>query len=95
MHLNWFSHQDDNTCWWYGDGVTTVHRWKHLFHQCRRWKDQQKKRWKAVRMAIDWRAGRYRHMQNSELFSMGKCDKAVLDFLVITADGKFPPRVEE
>jgi hypothetical protein len=34
-------------------------------------------------------------MQISELFSMEKCDKAVLDFLATTEVGKFPPRVEE
>ena len=35
-------------------------------------------------------------MQVSELFSMEKCDKAVMDFLAATDIGKFTPnRVEE
>jgi hypothetical protein len=39
-----------------------------------------------------WKAGRCRHMQISELFSMEECDQAVPDFLVATEVGKFPPR---
>jgi hypothetical protein len=31
-------------------------------------------------------------MQVSELLSMEKCDKAVMDFLATTDVGKFPPR---
>jgi hypothetical protein len=35
-------------------------------------------------------------VQVSELLSMKKCDKAVMDFLAATDIGKFPPkRVEE
>jgi hypothetical protein len=42
------------------------------------------------------KAGRCRHVRVSELFSMEKCDKAVMDFLAATDVGKFPPkRVEE
>jgi len=40
--------------------------------------------------------GRCRQVQVSELFSMEKCDKAVMDFLAATDIGKFTPnRVEE
>jgi len=39
-----------------------------------------------------WKVGRCRHVQVSELFSMWKCDKAVLEFLATTDVGKFPPR---
>jgi hypothetical protein len=43
-----------------------------------------------------WKAGRCRHVQVSELFSMGKWDQTVMDFLAATDVGKFPPkRVEE
>jgi hypothetical protein len=39
-----------------------------------------------------WKAGRCRHVQVSELFSMEECDQAVVDFLAATEVGKFPPR---
>jgi hypothetical protein len=46
--------------------------------------------------ATGWRAGRCQHVQVSELLSMEKCDKAVMDFLAATEVGKFPPkRVEQ
>jgi hypothetical protein len=48
--------------------------------------------WKAVGKATGWKAGRFRHVQVSELFSMEKCDQAVMDFLVATDVGKFPPK---
>ena len=34
-------------------------------------------------------------MQISELFSMEKCDQAVMDFLAATDVGKFPPKLAE
>jgi len=58
-------------------------------------KDQQKTLWKEVGKATGWRAGRCRHMQVSELLSMEKCDKAVMDFLAATDVGKFPPKRAE
>jgi hypothetical protein len=49
-----------------------------------------------VGKATGWKVGKCRHVQVSELFSMEKCDQAVMDFLVATGLGKFPPkRVEE
>ena len=42
-----------------------------------------------------WKAGRCRHVQISELFSMEKCDQAVMDFLAATDVGKFPPKQAE
>jgi hypothetical protein len=47
---------------------------EHLFRHCSRWKDQQKGLWKAVGKATGWKAGRYRHVQVSGLFSMEKYD---------------------
>ena len=35
---------------------------------------------------------RYSHLQVSELFSMEKCNQAVIDFLAVTEVGKFPRR---
>ena len=35
------------------------------------------------------------HMRVSELLSMEKCDKAVMDFLIATDIGKFPPKCAE
>jgi len=45
--------------------------------------------------ATGWRAGRCQHVQISELFSMEKCDKAVMDFLTATDIVKFLPRQME
>jgi len=45
--------------------------------------------------ATGWKAGRCRHVQISELFSMEKCDQAVMDFLAATDVGKFPPKQTE
>ena len=52
--------------------------------------------WKEVGKTTGWSAGRRRHMQVSELLSMGECDKAVMEFLAATDVGNFPlKRVEE
>jgi hypothetical protein len=51
--------------------------------------------WKAVGKATGWKEGRCWHVQVSELFSMDKCNPAVIDFLVATDVGKFPPKQVE
>jgi len=65
---------------------------EHLFGHCSWWKDQQKALWTAVGKAMGWNAGRCRHVQVSELFSVQQCDQAVTDFLATTEVGKFPPK---
>jgi len=91
-YLKWFGHRDDDKCWWCGGrGRTVAQKQEHLFCHCSRWKDQQETLWKEVRKATGWRAGGWRHMQVSELLSMELCDKAVMDFLITTDIGKFPP----
>jgi len=45
--------------------------------------------WGKVR---GWKAGRFRHVQDSELFSMEECNLAVMDFLAATVVRKFPPK---
>jgi hypothetical protein len=45
-----------------------------------------------VGKATGWKAGRCRHVQISELLSMEECDEVVMDILVATEVGKFPPR---
>ena len=67
---------------------------EHLFCHCSRWKDQQKMSWKEVGKATEWRACRCRHVQVSELLSMEKCNKAVMDFLAATDVGKFQPKMD-
>jgi hypothetical protein len=57
--------------------------------------NRQKALWKAVGKATGWNAGRCRHVQISELFSIEKCDRAVMDFLAATDAGKFPPKRAE
>jgi len=47
-----------------------------------------------VGKATGWKAGRCRHVQISELFSIEECDQAVMDFLAATEVGKFPPKVK-
>jgi len=44
---------------------------------------------------MGWKAGKCRHVQISELFSMGICDQAVMNFLVATEVGKFQRRSAE
>jgi hypothetical protein len=43
--------------------------------------------------ATGWSAGRCRHVQISELFSIEECNQAVMDFLAATEVGKFRPKV--
>jgi len=64
----------------------------HLFCHCSRWRDQQNMLWKVVGKEKGWKAGRCRHGQVSELFSMEECDQSVVDFLAATEVGKFPPK---
>jgi hypothetical protein len=94
-YLKRFGHRDDDKCWWCGGGRTVAQTREHLFRHCSRWRDQQKTLWKEVGKATGWRAGRCRHVQVSELLSMEKCDKAVMDFLIATDIGKFPPKRAE
>jgi len=68
---------------------------EHLICHCSRWRDHQKTLWKWVGKATGSRAGRCRHVQLSELLSMEKCDKAVMDFLIAADIGKFPPKRAE
>jgi len=65
---------------------------EHLFRHCSRWKDQQTTLWKKVGQTTGWEAGRCRHVQISELFTIEECDQAVIDFLVATEVGKFLPK---
>jgi len=93
MYLKLFGHRDDDKCWWCGGGGRTVaHTREHLFRHCSRWRDQQKTLWNELGKTTGWRAGRCRHVQISELLSMEKCDRAVVDFLIATDIGKFPPK---
>jgi hypothetical protein len=48
--------------------------------------------WNPAGKATGWKAGRCRHVQISELFSIEECDQAVMDFLAATEVGKFPPK---
>jgi len=67
-----------------------------LFRHCSRPRDVQKTLWKEMGQTTGWSAGRCRHVQVSELLSMGKCDNAVMEFLAATDVRKFPPkRVDE
>ena len=92
-HLKRFRHREDDMCWWCGGRAVQTR--EHLFRHCSLWKDQQKALWKAVGKATGWNGGRCRHVQISELFSMEKCDQAVMDFLAATDVGKFPPKQAE
>jgi hypothetical protein len=90
VYRNRFGHRDDDKCWWSGGTVSQTR--EHLFRHCSRWKDQQKKLWKTVGQATGWKAGRCRHVQISELFTIEECYQAVMDFLAVTEVGTFPPK---
>jgi hypothetical protein len=93
-YLKQFGHQDSYQCWWCGGGGRMgAQVWEHLFCHCSQWKDQQRVLWKEVGKETGWRAGRCRHVQVSELLSIVKCNKGVMDFLVATDVGKFPPKM--
>jgi hypothetical protein len=44
---------------------------------------------RAVGRATGWKAGKCRHVQMSELFSIEICDQAVMDFLAAQRWGSF------
>jgi len=90
VYLKRFGHRDNDKCWW-REG-TVAQTWEHLFHHCSRWKDQQKTLWKTVGQTTGWKAGRCRHVQISEPFTIEECDQAVMDFLAATEVGKFLPK---
>jgi len=93
VYLKRFGHREDDKCWWSGGGGRMVAESReHHFRHCSRWRDEQKRLWKAVGKATGWKAGRCRHVQVSELFSRDECDQAVMDFLAATEVGKFPPK---
>jgi len=90
VYLKRFGHREDDKCWWCKGTVAQTR--EHLFRHYSRWRDQQNVLWKAVGKVKGWKAGRCRHVQVSELFSMEECDQAVVDFLAATEVGKFPPK---
>jgi len=53
---------------------------------------QQKTLWKTVGQTTGWKAGRCRHVQISELFTIEECAQEVMEFLVATDVGKFHPK---
>jgi hypothetical protein len=65
---------------------------EHLVRRCIWWRDQESTQWNAVGQGTDWKAGRCRQVQSSELFSMEECNQAVMDFLAATEFRKFPPK---
>jgi len=85
-----FGHREDHKCWWCKGTVAQTR--EQLFLHRSQWRDQQNVLWKAVGKVKGWKAGRCLHVQVSELFSMDKCDQAVVDFLAATEVGKFPPK---
>jgi ribonuclease HI len=91
-YLKWFGHRDNDKCWWCGGGSRPAQMREHLFRHRSRWKDRQKMLGKEVRKATGLGAGRCRHVKVSELLSIEKCDKAVIDFLAATNVEKFPPK---
>ena len=93
VYVKQFGHREHDKCWWCGGGGRMVAQTrKHLFRHCSWWRDQQQTLWKAVGEATGWKAGRCRYVQISELFSVEECNQAVMDFLVATEVGKFPPK---
>jgi hypothetical protein len=48
--------------------------------------------WKKVGKAMGWRGGICRHVKVSELLSIEKCYRAVMDILAATGVRRFPPK---
>jgi len=92
-YLKRFGHREDDKYWWCSSRRLQTRG--HLFRQCSRWKDQQTERLKEVGKATEWKAGRCRHVQIYQLFSIDGCDQAVMDFLVATDVRKFPSKLAE
>jgi len=96
MNLQAFRLRDDDTCCWCGGtGRRVAQTQEHLLRLCSHWKDQQKTLGKDVGKATGWRGGRCQQVQVSELLSMEKCNKTVMDFLTATDIGMFPPKSVE
>jgi hypothetical protein len=57
--------------------------------------NEQQELWKAVGRETSWKAGRCRHVQTWELFSLETCDQAVMGFLAATGVGKYIRRRAE
>jgi len=88
-YLKRFGQRDDDQCWWCGKAAQTR---EPLFRHCKKSKSEQRELWKAVGRETGWKAGRCRHVQISELFSLERCDQEVMDFLAATGVGKFSQR---
>jgi len=86
-------HREDDKCWWCGGGGggTVAQTLEHLFRHCSRRRDQQRAFWKAEGKPTSGNAGRCRHVQISELFSVEEGDRVVMDFQAATEVKKFPP----
>jgi len=90
VYLKWFSHRQEDICWQCAG--TAAKTREHLFRHCSRRRDQQIAFCKAVGKVTGWKAGRCRHVQVSELYSMEECDQAMTDILAATEVWKFLPR---
>jgi hypothetical protein len=89
-YLKQFGHREDNK-WWWCEGTVAQTR-EHHFRYCSRWRDQPKALWKGKGNVTGWKAGRCRHPQVSEPFSMEECHQVVMDLLAATEVGMFPPK---
>jgi hypothetical protein len=79
---------DSDQCWWCDSGVRQTRH--HLFCECRAFRPQIVKMWKAVGEALGWK--RRRRKRVSDLFYREEATEAVLEFLRTTGVGKYPPR---
>jgi len=87
--LQWFGHQEDDKCWWYGERVAQTQ--EHLLSHGSWWQYQPKVLWKEVWKATCWKAGQCQRTEVLQQFSTEICDKAVMDFLAVTDLGQFLP----
>jgi hypothetical protein len=92
VYLKRFGNRDDEKCWWCGGTLSQT--LEHLFRRCSQWNHRQKELCKAVGKATGWKEGKCRHIQITELFSIGEFDQAVMDFLVATEVWNFPRRAK-
>lgn len=90
VYLKWFGHRADDKCRWRGG--TVAQTWEYLLRHYCWWKYQQCELCREVGKGRHWKAGRCRQADVSELLSMDKCDKAVIDILAAMDIRKFPPK---
>src|SRR3977135_3008514 len=84
---------ESSQSWWCDSGARQTRH--HLFCECRAFRPQIVKLWKAVGEALGWKRWRRKRMNIADLFYREETTEAVLEFLRTTGVGMYPPRPAE